>query len=85
LRSYLYGAEVERDYHCPLYKERLVESLERINPNLPQEALNEAVWQLQNYESRNLLHQNIKFTKYLQQGIEVNYVCDGKKNPHLSN
>ena len=81
--DYLYGPEVERDHHCPLYKERLAESLERINPDLPQEALNEAVWQLQNYESRNLIHQNIKFTKYLQQGIEVNYVCDGKKESTL--
>ncbi len=81
--EHVYGPDVVRDYRSPLFEERLRESLERINHGLPHEALDEAVYKIRNYESRNLIHQNIQFTKYLQNGIEVNYVHDGKKKAAL--
>ena len=37
--DYLYGPDVERDYHSPLYEDDLLPSLQAVNPGLPQEAL----------------------------------------------
>ena len=41
--SYAYGPDIDRDYHDPLYEDLLLPALQRINPGLPMEALNEAV------------------------------------------
>ena len=34
--TYVYGPDVERDYHSPLYEDVLLPSLQRINKNLDQ-------------------------------------------------
>ena len=49
--TYIYGPDVERDYHSPLYEDVLLPSLQRINRGLPMEAINEAVYKLKNFES----------------------------------
>ena len=51
----LYGPDVERDYHSPLYKDVLLPCLRRVNSALPMEALSEAVYKLENFESGTLL------------------------------
>ena len=33
--NYIYGPDVERDYHSPLYEDALLPSLQRINKSLP--------------------------------------------------
>ena len=43
--TYVYGPDVERDYHSPLYEDVLLPSLQRINKGLPIVALNEAIRQ----------------------------------------
>ena len=63
--SYAYGPDINRDYHDPLYEELLLPALQRINPGLPIEALNEAVYKLTNFESGSLLQKNMTFTDYL--------------------
>ena len=40
--NYIYGPDVERDYHSPLYEDVLLPSLQRINKSLPMDALTEA-------------------------------------------
>ncbi|MDR2644338.1 MAG: type I restriction endonuclease subunit R, partial [Planctomycetaceae bacterium] len=77
------GYEVERDYHSVLFGERLEKSLQKINPNKPIEAINEAIYRIKNYESNNLIQQNIQFTKFLQNGVEVNYHLSGKNKSDL--
>ena len=37
--NYIYGPDVERDYHSPLYEDVLLPSLQRINKSLPVNAL----------------------------------------------
>ena len=37
--NYVYGPDVERDYHSPLYEDVLLPSLQRINKSLPMDAL----------------------------------------------
>lgn len=42
--TYIYGPDVDRDYHSPLYEDVLLPCLRRVNPSLPMGALNEAVY-----------------------------------------
>ena len=81
--TYLYGPDVERDYHSPLYEDILLPCLRRVNPSLPLEALNEAVYKLQNFESGTLLQKNMVFMDYLQNGVPVKYFADGEERSAL--
>ena len=81
--TYLYGPDVERDYHSPLYEDILLPCLRRVKPSLPLEALNEAVYKLQNFESGTLLQKNMVFMDYLQNGVPVKYFTDGEERSAL--
>ena len=81
--TYLYGPDVARDYHSPLYEDILLPCLRRVNPSLPLEALNEAVYKLQNFESGTLLQKNMVFMDYLQSGVPVKYFTDGEERSAL--
>lgn len=71
--SRIYGPDVERDFSCPLYKEVLEESLFRLNPKLPSEAVKCAIDKLTNFENGEVVQKNAVFMDYLQNGIEVRY------------
>ena len=77
--TYVYGPDVERDYHSPLYEDVLLPALQRINKGLPQDAINEAIYKLKNFESGSLLQKNMTFTDYLQNGITVKYAVKGEE------
>jgi type I restriction enzyme R subunit len=77
--TYLYGPNVVRDYHSPLYEEQLKNSLSEINPKIPQEAINEAIFKLKNYDSENLLRKNERFMEYLQNNVEVSISLNGEQ------
>ena len=81
--NYLYGPDVERDYHSPLYEDALLSALRCINPALPEEAITEAVYKLQNFEGGSLLQKNMAFTDYLQNGVPVKYVENGEERSTL--
>ena len=49
--TYVYGPDVARDYHSPLYEDVLLPSLQRINRTLPMDALTEAIYKLKNFET----------------------------------
>ena len=76
---YVYGPDVVRDYHSPLYEDVLVPVLQRINPNLPMDAVNESVYKLKNFENGTLLQKNMTFMDYLQEGVSVKYFADGEE------
>ena len=71
--THVYGPNVERDFSNPLYQELLEDSLFRINPKLPYDAIKEAIYKLANFENGELVQKNAVFTDYLQNGIEVRY------------
>ena len=81
--SYAYGPDIDRDYHDPLYEELLLSALQRINPGLPMEALNEAVYKIKNFETGTLLQKNMTFTDYMQSGVPVKYFVDGEERSAL--
>ena len=81
--TYVYGPDVERDYHSPLYEDVLLPALQRVNKDLPLDAINEAVYKLKNFESGSLLQKNMTFTDYLQNGVPVKYFENGEERSTL--
>ena len=77
--SHVYGPDIERDYHSPLYEEELLPALRAVNPSLPQAALDDAVYKLKNFESGSLLQKNMVFTDYLQNGVPVKFMVKGEE------
>jgi type I restriction enzyme R subunit len=76
--SHVYGPDVEnRDFTSPLYEPVLTDSLHHINPDLPEQAINEALFKLKNFENAGLTQKNALFMDYLQNGITVRYSKDG--------
>lgn len=76
---HVYGPDVEtRDFTSPLYDAVLTNSLHQINPNLPDEAINEALFKLKNFENAELTQKNAVFMDYLQNGITVRYTEKGE-------
>lgn len=76
--THIYGPEVERDYRQPLMLDELRNSLERINSDLPEVAIEEAIYKITNYEAGALVSKNEVFMDYLQNGVEVSYQDKGE-------
>lgn len=81
--TYVYGPDVDRDYHSPLYEDVLLPSLQRVNPVLPYDALNEAIYKLKNFESGTLVQKNMVFMDYLQSGVPVKFYEKGEERSAL--
>ncbi len=76
---HIYGPDIEnRDFTSPLYDEVIEEALVRLNPKLPQAAINEALFKLRNFENAELVQKNAIFMDYLQNGITVRYTEKGE-------
>ena len=76
--QYVYGPDLERDYHDPLYEDELEGALHRINPIMPESAIQDALFKLKNFENADLIQKNAAFTDYIQHGVEVRYF-EGKE------
>ncbi|MBC2870235.1 type I restriction endonuclease subunit R [Bittarella massiliensis] len=74
----LYGPDIDRDFHCPLYWDALTERLPQINPEADRQAVEEALYKLTHMEHGTLVQQNKQFTEWLQNGIEVSYQKNGE-------
>lgn len=81
--EYIYGPDIERDFHSPLYEEILLDSLYRLNSDLPDDAIQDALFKLKNFENGELVQKNAVFTGYLQNGIEVKYFEDGEERSSI--
>ena len=82
--SHIYGPDVDRDYTTPLYEEALVDSLYRLNPKLPDDAIKDALYKLKNFEIGELVQKNDVFMDYLQNGIEVRYLKNGEEHSDIA-
>lgn len=81
--SYVYGPDVERDYSSPLYDEVFVDSIYRLNPKLPDDAIKDAIYKLKNFEVGELVQKNDIFMNYLQNGVEVKYLKNGEEHSDI--
>ena len=80
--DYLYGPDVERTnekYEDVFLPSILPSALRRINKDLPQAAIQEAILKISNVEGDSLQHKNERFSDYLQNGVEVRYF-NGKED-----
>lgn len=77
--DYVYGPDVERDYEAPLYSDVLDASIRRVNPDVCEAAITEALYKLRNIENGPLAFRNSIFMDYLQNGIDVSYSEDGEE------
>lgn len=81
--EYAYGPDVERDFESPLYEDVLLNSLHRLNRDLPDDAIQDALFKLKNFENGELVQKNAVFTDYLQNGIPVRYFVDGEERSSI--
>ena len=81
--EYAYGPDIERDFYSPLYEEVLLDSLYRLNRGLPDDAIQDALFKLKNFENGELVQKNAVFMDYLQNGIPVRYFADGEERSSI--
>lgn len=81
--EYAYGPDIERDFYSPLYEDVLVESLYRLNRGLSDDAIQDAVFKLKNFENGELVQKNTVFMDYLQNGIPVRYFVGGEERSSI--
>lgn len=81
--EYIYGPDIERDFYSPLYEDVLIDSLHHLNKNLPNDAIQEALHKLKNFENGELVQKNATFMDYLQNGIPVRYFLDGEERSDI--
>ena len=77
--EYIYGPDIERDFYVPYYEDVLIDSLYKLNRGLPDDAIQDALFKLKNFENGELIRQNAIFMDYLQNGIPVRYVDNGEE------
>lgn len=71
--QYVCGYEVERDYREPYYRADLEPCMQQLNPTLPKEAVADGIYKLTHINCGTLEQNNEQFTRWLQNGVEVNY------------
>lgn len=81
--QHVYGPDIERDFTNPLYETELLTALSRINPDMPADAISDALFKLKNFENAELVQKNATFMDYLQHGIEVRYLVKGEERSGL--
>ena len=76
--THVYGPDIGRDFTSPLYDEVLEDSIRRLNPDMPEAAIADALYKLRNFENGELVQKNQVFMDYLQNGIQVSYYDGGE-------
>ena len=76
--EYVYGPEIERDYHKVILEECFRDSMLNINHGITQEIISEAYKAIKNLGLLRLEDLNTSFHKYLVEGIPIPYKKDGE-------
>ena len=76
--EHVYGPDIDRDWHSPLYDSVLEDSIRRLNPKAAPAAIDEALLKLRHFENAELKKKNSVFMEYMQNGIEVSYHENGE-------
>ena len=81
--EYVYGPDIERDFYSPFYDKVLIKSLYRINHGATNDAIQDALFKLKNFENGELVQKNAIYMDYLQNGIPVRYFVDGEERSSI--
>ena len=65
------GYEIERDFTKVLLEKDLINTIEKLNPNIKNEQTSEVIRLIKNLDNKNTILNNKQFTKYLLEGISV--------------
>lgn len=75
--EYLYGPEIDRDYHEVILKDYFDSAMFKINPGITVEIVEEAYKTIKNLGLLKLEDMNAAFHKYLIEGVPVAYRLNG--------
>lgn len=67
---HVYGPDLDRDYKDPLSEEELEDVIRRINPDMPESAIHEALFKLKNFDNANLV-ESMKQSLYSAAGTII--------------
>ena len=81
--DYAYGPDIERDLKSPFYDDVLIDYIHRLNKDLPEPAITDALYRLKNYENGELVQKNEVFMDYLQNGVPVRYTVNGEEHSNI--
>ena len=81
--QYECGYDVERDFREPWYGADLQQSLRKLNPKMNDEVLTEAYRIVTHVNEGTLEQRNEQMMDYLQNGVEVKFVADGRNQTAL--
>lgn len=82
--DYASAENIDREsYKNPLYTEELFESLAQLNPTLPLDVIDSAIFKLGNIDVGTLVQRNRQFMDWLQNGMEVTYRHQGEDKTAL--
>ncbi len=79
--EHVFGPNIERDYHECVIKDKLYESLFKINEGMTMDIADEVYRKVRNFNSIELTQANYEFSRMLYRGVEVplpgdkTYVC----------
>lgn len=80
--DYIYGPDIERDYHEVILEDCFRESILRINPEISQSIISEAFKTIKNLGLLRLEDINASFHKYLIEGVPVPYQKEGENRTY---
>ena len=80
---HVYGPDLDRDYRDPLYEEVLDDAIRRINPDMPESAIREAIFKLKNFDNADIVQKNGVLMDYIQHGVEVRYLVGSEERAGL--
>lgn len=81
--THVCGYDVDRDFRSCLFDDELKPSLQTINPKLPEQAIDVALFNLKNKLEGTLVQRNFQFHQWLQNGVEVSIQNNGKTEYHI--
>ena len=81
--QYECGYEVERDFRQPCYVAELEAALRRLNPDVDESVLSDAKRLVTSINEGTLEQRNETMMEYLQNGVEVKYVENGRNRTAL--
>lgn len=81
--EHIYAPDYERDYTNPLLESVLKDSLVRINSDLPEEAIQEAISKIKNFDTGSLLQKNVILWIISRMALRLNILLKEKKGQEL--
>ena len=80
--EYLYGPDIDRDYHEVILKDYFETAMYKINPKITVDIVGETYKTIRNLGLLKLEDMNAAFHKYLIEGVPVNYRVNGEQRTY---